>query len=358
MNNNNEEYHFYDVDDNLEDKGLLADIPEDYSDEEPKKASTAFIAGALGLLTVMAIAIMTWILFHKRYGNILMSHGIMATLALLFCALGLLWAMSARKGITFNKQPSPMMTLIVYIGSILFGAYFLVSSLYLWVYRYFFRNYTQSTHAIPEKWDKHFWDQSISKALTTDKRLLFSIVILGLLAAVCFGLLAWAAYGFLGSNQVQTKKITLMLALIAIAVFAFLVLIWYLNHKDRWSVIKEKFKEIGSFNMFKFFFIIAIIAISLAFLNALLNFIGSVQSPESAKSYNFVFGWIWLVLFCICLVCTAVFFRDIYQISRDRPYSCNKVADFVEEDEYDGWSGFCNGKYLKAGQTCRKTDLY
>lgn len=158
MNNNNEEYHFYDVDDNLEDKGLLADIPEDYSDEEPKKASTAFIAGALGLLAVLSIAIMTWILFHKRYGNILMSHGIMATLALLFCALALLWAMGARKGITFNKQPSPMMTLIVYIGSILFGGYFLVSSLYLWVYRYFFRNYTHATHAIPDKWDKHFWD--------------------------------------------------------------------------------------------------------------------------------------------------------------------------------------------------------
>ena len=103
-----------------------------------------------------------------------------------------------------------------------------------------------------------------------------------------------------------------MLALIAIAVFAFLVIIWYLNHKDRWEIIKEKFKEIGSFNMLKFFFIVSIIAISLVFLNALLNFIGSVQSPESAKSYNFVFGWIWLVLFCICLVCTAVFFRDIY----------------------------------------------
>lgn len=101
-------------------------------------------------------------------------------------------------------------------------------------------------------------------------------MVLGLLAALCFGLLAWAAYGFLGSNQVQTKKITLMLALIAIAVFAFLVLIWYLNHKDRWEVIKENFKEIGSFNMFKFFFVVAIIAISLAFLNSLMNFLGSV----------------------------------------------------------------------------------
>ena len=67
-----------------------------------------------------------------------------------------------------------------------------------------------------------------------------------------------------------------MLALIAIAVFAFLVIIWYDNHKSRWNVIRNSFKEIGSFNMFKFFFIAAIIAICLAFVNALLNFLGSL----------------------------------------------------------------------------------
>ena len=35
---NEADYHFYDADDNLEDKGLLADVQEEYLNEEPKKA--------------------------------------------------------------------------------------------------------------------------------------------------------------------------------------------------------------------------------------------------------------------------------------------------------------------------------
>lgn len=65
-----------------------------------------------------------------------------------------------------------------------------------------------------------------------------------------------------------------------------------------------------------------------------------------------------MILFFVGLVCTAVFFRDIYNLSKDKTIHCNKVADFVDEDEYDGFSGFCNGKYLDANKTCRKIDLY
>ena len=67
-----------------------------------------------------------------------------------------------------------------------------------------------------------------------------------------------------------------MCALIAIGVFAFLVIIWYDDHKMRWNEVKRYFKEIGSFNMFYFFYIVAILALCLAFLHAVFGILGSL----------------------------------------------------------------------------------
>ena len=64
-------------------------------EEEPKKAKFGFLAGAIGALVLLALAIIAWVLFHKRYGTLLMSHAIMATLGLLFIAFGVVWAMGA-----------------------------------------------------------------------------------------------------------------------------------------------------------------------------------------------------------------------------------------------------------------------
>lgn len=49
-----------------------------------------------------------------------------------------------------------------------------------------------------------------------------------------------------------------------------------------------------------------------------------------------------------------MFFRDIGSISKNRKIDCTTSAAYAHEKEYSGWSGFCNGKYLDAGNTCRK----
>lgn len=64
-----------------------------------------------------------------------------------------------------------------------------------------YKNYTDASRAIPDRWDKHFWDKSYSSATTWDYRWILLIVLCGLLAALMFGLIAWAAYHFLGSNN-------------------------------------------------------------------------------------------------------------------------------------------------------------
>lgn len=67
-----------------------------------------------------------------------------------------------------------------------------------------------------------------------------------------------------------------MCSLIAIGVFAFLVIIWYDDHKLRWNETKRYFKEAGKFNIFKFFYIAAIISLCVAFLHAVFGVLGSL----------------------------------------------------------------------------------
>ena len=106
--------------------------------------------------------------------------------------------------------------------------------------------------------------------------------------------------------------------------------------------------------MFLFFFIVSIVALCLAFLHAVFGVLGSMQNHNQSSSYNFIFAWIWLVMAIVLLITVAVWFRDIGTISKKRSIDCQNSAAYAHEKEY---RGFCDGKYLDAGNTCRKQDF-
>jgi len=100
------------------------------------------MASGLAVLITMAITIIAWIQFHQRYGRVLLCHAIIATLAFLFSLYALLYFMGVKKNLTTNKETPPLTSIIIFIGAMLFAAYFVGSSIYLWVYRGHFENYT------------------------------------------------------------------------------------------------------------------------------------------------------------------------------------------------------------------------
>ena len=61
---NNADIHYWEIDDNLQDKGLIPDMEQNFLNEEPKKANIGFYASLLAVLIMLALTIMTWILFH------------------------------------------------------------------------------------------------------------------------------------------------------------------------------------------------------------------------------------------------------------------------------------------------------
>ena len=138
-----------------------------------------------------------------------------------------------------------------------------------------------------------------------------------------------------------------MLALITMAIFATLVWIYYLNDRKRWGYVKNYFKSAGGINIMLFCFCMAVIALILAFINSVFNVMGGFQGSKVGKGYNLFFGIIWLILGIITVIFCALLFRDAYDLSLNKPMSCNQAADIAHENEYvRGWSKFCNGKYL------------
>lgn len=359
MNSNTiSDHHFYDQDISLEGKGLLTDVQEEYLNEEPKKQQTGFLVAALLVLVVLAIATIGWVQFHQRYGRLYLCHAIMATLAFLFALYAVVYFLGVKSNLNQNKETSPAQSIIIYIGALLFAGYFIGSAAYLWVYRGYFANYTQATKAIPDRWGKHFWNHDYQKTQDENWRLVLTQVILGLVAGVLFGIVAWASFQFM-KNSLQTKKITLMVALLTMAIFAALIIIYYMNDRKRWAYVKQYFENSGGMNLMLFFFWAAIVSLIIAFLNAAFNVVGSFQGSRIGKGYNLIFGFIWICFGVFTLIFCALLFKDIYMLSVKKPLTCNRAADIAHENEYvRGWSQFCNGKYLAAGQTCRKDDFY
>jgi hypothetical protein len=147
--------------------------------------------------------------------------------------------------------------------------------------------------------------------------------------------------------------------LICIGTFATLFLVYYLNDEKRWESVRKYFKNSGNFNALKALFWISIISLAIAFLNALFGIIGSSQGSRYGKGYSLFFGFLWLVLAVLTIIFSALLFKDFYKLSKEKPLSCSAAADIAHEREYvRGWSKFCNGKYLPAGETCRKGDFY
>lgn len=342
---NAQDYHFYDAnDDNMETQGLLG-INAQFVNEEPKTAQLGFIGGALTTLVVLAISIMSWILYHKNRGKILLAHAIITTVGFVLAALATVWALGAKNGLRTNISPNPLLTLITFAGSLIMSAYFLAAALFLWVYRDFYLNYMHVAKLNPKEWAKYFWNHDFAKSKVQDWRIILAIVILCLVAALLFAMLSYAGYCFL-KNKIQTSRITLMIGLVAVTVFAFLAIIWDLDNKEHNNLIKGYFRNITG-NLYLWVIVIGIVTLFLAFVNALLTLL-------RFRASNFVFGVIWIGFAFLLLVFFGLLFRDIGKFPKNKPMDCRDTADLVHEKDY---KEFCPNKYLAADKTCRKEDF-
>ena len=88
----------------------------------------------------------------------------MTTLALLFAAFAAVWALGVSSSLTKLTAANPLLTLIVLLGSLVFGGYLVVSALFLWMYRCAYNNFMYVMKNNSKDWDHHFWNYDFDYA--------------------------------------------------------------------------------------------------------------------------------------------------------------------------------------------------
>ena len=107
----------------------------------------------------------------------------------------------------------------------------------------------------------------------------------------------------------------------------------------------------GTSNEIKLFFIvfiIACVALGLAFLNAVGSFL-------RLKSVNFIFGFLWVAIFFLLVVFVAFLFKDVLNFSTDKPLKSENIAYLAHEDDY---SNSCLNKYNPESKLADKNLVY
>lgn len=335
------DYHFYDIDEKQNEGRHLIDHNQDYSSPQSTNHLLALAAGGLSVLLLIVSLILAWIVFSTNKGSsINLSHAIISTLAFLFAGFAAFWSFSLFSGHRDNGIVNPNMAFLVYMGSIIFTVYFTIAALYLWVNQQFFSNYMKCANSVASSWQSSFWGLDYNKAQLEFWRIYLVLAIFAILIAICFALLANSAWGQM-SNKVQSKKITLGVALLSILVFGFLVLIWYLNNNAAYNYIQSKLPKQFVYVPWVAF-IFGIIALGLALLNAVCNFI-------KAKSVNFVFAVLWTGFFIVFAIFVALLFKNAYNLSKQNAFNRQDAAGFISQSQY---GQYCSSKYLSAGQFC------
>lgn len=295
-----------------------------------------------------------WVLWsHTRNGHSIW-HLILFIIAALFAAYCAFWASSARSTYSAGSgsQPSPLLTIVSFIGAVLFAGYFALSAFHHWAFRCLHNSILYPISSVPTDWVSRFGSATVEQIQAKDSRLSFWIAILCLIIAVCFAVIAYAAFSSM-SNYVQTAKILLILALTGAVLFGALALIKTVTLRPYYQLVATYFSSLP--NMLWLMGIVFCIVLVAALVNAILNLF-------KWESGHFVMGILWILIALVLIFCLGLLFRDIRKMTCGSSgsqsatnFSCRMAADLIPAAQY---KAFCPaGKYLPAGQTCRKADL-
>jgi hypothetical protein len=249
---------------NIERQDLLAGDPI-YPEDQLRNTKFALFAGAIATLCLIVAATMSWVLYYRQTSDILLSHSIMITIAVVIAVLCLLWAKSASTIILEGKIPN---ALLIFILSLIFACYCLVSTLYIFLFRYFHYNWALSAFAQESEWNASFGSNwSFYEGWNENRIMLFWVCLFGLIAGLCFSFIAFAGYSSVWA-RVFYSRVALYLSLVSTVAFAFISLYFWDWANDATELPAYAEYKIG--NRLSMLWWLLVAAVIFAFLNALI----------------------------------------------------------------------------------------
>jgi hypothetical protein len=331
---------------NEERNDLLTGEPR-HPEDETRNAFFAMVFGALGGLFCLVACILCWFLYFRERTRTFLWHAIIMIFVTLFAFAAAGWGASARTALRDGKLPSNNFTLIIFLGSLICVGYCLAMGMWLLFYRPVHFNYLRCIKADQDTWNTRMpTDVSFADGWKSSRRLMWWTALFTVLGGLCFAFLAFATRSVVG-NRVALTRAGLYLALLAIVVAGFFMIYWAEEAYEIEKIVSKDFAPNFAF----YLKIAAIIGITLAVINAIINFI-------KFKAGYFICAIVLIVFLIIVVVLSGTLFRTLRkrQFSKYEQTNCAQALAPIHEDAF---ANLCptGGKYLPAGQTCRKEDL-
>src|SRR3990167_151319 len=284
----------------LERHDLLTGEPR-YIEDEIRNSNLAMAFGGAALVFQLVAMILTWILYYRERTRTFLWHAIWLIVGLLFAGACAAWGATSAGAVKTGRQPSAIFTGVVFIGSLIMVAYLLIEAVWLVLYRPVHFDYLVGLRTDQGLWDNRMKSgSSFADGWISSRRMIWWVTFFTVLSALCFAFIAYAARSVVW-NRYNLIRWTLAIGLLAVTIFAFLVIYWVQEAYNYQAVLPGQFG--GSLlSLAKIF---AIVSIVLAVLNAIANL------TQSRVGY-FVLGAIQVVLVFILVCIAGLLLRQVW----------------------------------------------
>ena len=316
-------------------------------------ARIGLFAGILALLATLVIVGLTGVIFHRDVtsicNNIVLSHLIMACIAVVVAALAAYVCLQARQDMIRRNDLNHTLIGISLILSIIFFCYFLASAVFIFMYRPFHYSNLISMNAQKDVWNEKFGDNwTFEEGWGEDRRILWWMAFFSIVAAVGFLLLSISLW-LMSKFPVQLARVILgasCLAGVILILFGLEYLIDARNLLGDNYVLKNT-----NFDFLSTLLILLVVGGILLFINAIWNLF-------KRRSGHFLFGTIFIIYVFILVCFLGLILRDLRRnqfnnVSNSSTY-CRDLLDSFHADDI---KNFCPSKYLSSGASCSKAYL-
>lgn len=331
----------------LERHDLLTGEPR-YVEDEVRNVNLVKLFGGLAFVFLLVAMILNWILYYRDRSYTFGWHAVWLIGLMIFALVCLGWAFMAGPAVTSGRQPMAAFSGFVYIMSLIAIGYLLCEAIWLIIYRPFHFSYLVGLKANQDTWDRRMpTGYNFQEAWRQDRKMMWWVVFFGILAAACFGFIAYAARSVMW-NRFHITKLGLYVSLAFLALAGWMVIYWVEESYEYQRVMPGTFAG----NLPLLAKIIGISAVVLAGVNAIVNLVTS-------RILSFVVAALEIVLLVCAVAVCGLILREVRKASLNDIFQNNNCyATMVTIHEKD-FEGFCSigGKYLNSGTYCRKEDL-
>lgn len=335
----------------LERHDLLTGEPR-YIEDEIRNANFATYFGAIAALLSLVAMILSWVLYYRDRSSTYLWHSIWLIFAFLFGLACAGWGATAVPAIRTGNQPNPMFTLVVFLGSLLFLGYLLLSAIWLTFFRPIHYDFLVGLRTDNDLWNKRMTNgSSFNDGWTSSRRMMWWVILFTLIAGICFAFTAYASRSVVW-NRYNLTRFALYFALVWIVFISWMIIYWAQEAflYEHFSLAPNARTEIRVLK------VLAILALIYAAVNALVNLL-------KVKIGYFLLAMIGIVFLVVLVGTTGLIWREIrLSGARDRSTSnggsvqCTGTQSSIHENSLQKWCP-TGGKYLAEGQTCTKDFL-